>query len=175
METTRIKIKIGSAEFDGEGPVDLIQEQFRVFMEAVAKQPSTEIEAKTAVKENPAVEVKALKLSTPNPLTLSELASVYRDDGTLLSLIAIPKGDTAKVDGLLMLVYGYELLKEQPTVTAGTLMLAARQSGLGIERIDRTMIAKEDLFNTAGVKKGRKYTLNNKGKLYVTELIRGLL
>jgi len=62
-----------------------------------------------------------------------------------------------------VLLYGYDRIKDQHSVTGGTLKKAARQSGIQLDRVDRLIEPYGPLVNIAGFKKGRRYGLNNQG------------
>lgn len=64
----------------------------------------------------------------------------------------------------------------EPQVTGSRLMKAAVQSGLQIDRIDRTLTtAIGPYVTTAGFKKGRKYGLTNPGVRKAEDILRAIL
>lgn len=61
-------------------------------------------------------------------------------------------------------------------MTGSRLMKAAIQSGLQVDRIDRTLTSAIGPFvTTAGFKKGRKYGLTNPGIRRAEDILRGIL
>jgi hypothetical protein len=102
------------------------------------------------------------------------LDRVFRQ-GANLSLAALPRGDNGDRDAMLALLYGYLKLDSQPTVTGTLLMKSAKISGVGIARVDRVMNSMEEFVLAAGVKKGRRYQLNNRGIAKAEEVIKAIL
>ncbi len=184
METThRIKIKLGDAEFDAEGPSDLINAQFSAFLEAVSNAtpkaapapvaPSSDASG-DAANANSAASVPTA--ATPNAPSVSgdTLSRVFKVNDTV-SLLATPKTDKPAADALLAILYGYDRMKSISAVTGTTLMKAAKQSGINIDRIDRVMGTRDEFVNFAGVKKGRRYSLNNRGTEEAEKIIRKMI
>jgi hypothetical protein len=54
-------------------------------------------------------------------------------------------------------------------------MQAARQSGVTVARADVALKSKSDLVMAAGVRRGRRYSLNNRGNIYAENLIRRMI
>jgi hypothetical protein len=54
------------------------------------------------------------------------------------------------------------------------LAIAARQSGINVERIDRAISAREGLFIKGGSRRGGKYQINNRGVQHAESLLRGM-
>ena len=83
----------------------------------------------------------------------------------MVSLNMLPsKSTTKESDTLLMLLYGYAVLKGQDMMLGTQLIRAARQSGISLDRIDRALVKYDSLLLKGGQRKGRKYGLNNQGK-----------
>ena len=84
MAETRIKIKVGQHEFEAEGPVDLIREQFDTFKKLVADagvhKPLQS--AQPSSHESPQ-QVEAARLMSITPLPLEQIT---RNNGRLISL-----------------------------------------------------------------------------------------
>ena len=92
--------------------------------------------------------------------------------GDTLSLAALPNTDNVGADALLALLYGYLILDSQQTVTGTSLMKSAKISGIPLDRIDRTMKSNQPAFvNAGGVKKSRRYSLNNRGIARAKEIV----
>lgn len=170
METHRIKMKIGVHEFEAEGPKDIVTAQFNAFLKAVEKIPGAALAA--ALAEPPP--------SPPTPATPQEVSNailerVFRP-GDTLTLAALPSGDNAKSDAMLALLYGYLKIKGEISVTGTSLMKSAKQSGVIFERVDRIMDTLMPAFVlAAGVKKARRYQLNNPGIVRAEEIIKAIL
>ncbi len=73
-----------------------------------------------------------------------------------------------------MLLYGYRALANQPDVNSGVLMQSARQSGLQLSRIDYPIAAHQQLITEGGLRRGKRYGINNQGVNHAEQLIRDL-
>jgi len=165
----RIKVKIGAAEFDAEGSPDLVKEQYEAFLRIVSQQPQPVLKAETiADPEKPEPQVVHGKI--PQPV----IDRVFKQ-GNLLTLMDTPKTDNAEADALLVLVYGHTELAGMQDVTAATLVKSADKTGLNIDRVSRTIEARKDLIRSSGVKKGTRYSLNNRGIAEAERLIRAMV
>ncbi len=163
----RIHIKLGDYEFEAQGPADIVNQQFEAFREMVkhlGKVPKPTDAPKTD-QDN-----KEEQLFDNNAYS-----RIFHESGDLLSLTATPKTDNSEADALLLLIYGYDKLKNEPKITGVTLMKAARQSGVFINRVDRYMDTKKEFILTGGAKRGKRYSLNNRGVQYVDEMIADML
>lgn len=184
METThRIKIKLGDAEFEAEGPSDLINAQFSAFLEAVSKATPKAAPTPVAPSSNTSDDganandaASATAVTTPAAPNVSSdtLSRVFKVNDTV-SLLAIPKTDKPAADALLVILYGYDRMKSISAVTGTTLMKGAKQSGINIDRIDRIMGTRDEFVNFAGAKKGRRYSLNNRGVAEAEKIIRKMM
>lgn len=174
MEPThRLKIKIGSAEFEAEGPPELVKEQFASFLAAL---PQASKESPPPAAVAPVAPVETPGITPPPALTLERdvLGRVFAD-GEPLSLMALPRTDNANPDALLVLLYGYHKLRDEQAVTGTMLMKSAKKSGVPVERVDRSLGSNAPLINAAGAKKGRKYSLNNRGITAAEGIIRRMV
>lgn len=99
-----------------------------------------------------------------------------RDRNGTVSLRALPQGENAESNALLALIYGSMVVGGEAQVTGSRLMKAAVQSGLQLERIDRSLSSAVGPFvTTAGFKKGRKYGLTNPGIRRAEEILKAIL
>ena len=163
----RIHIKLGDYEFEAEGPPDIINQQFEAFQEMVKTLLNA---SKNSTTDKPDPED-----SIGKAIDDTALSRIFHESGDLLSLTATPETDDSKGDALLLLIYGYNKLRNEPKITGVTLMKATRQSGVSINRVDRYMDTKKEFILAGGVKRGKRYSLNNKGIQYVEEMIRLML
>jgi hypothetical protein len=175
METNRIKIKIGSAEFEAEGPAEIIAPQFEAFMAAIAVLPKENPLGSTTAPANtpPAVNTPGSTAPPNGGVSQDVLDRVFKS-GETLSLSALPSGDNAGGDAMLAMLYGYLKLKGHTTVTGTSLMKSAKMSGITIDRVDRAM-NQPDYVLAAGVRKARRYQLNNRGIARAAEIINAIL
>lgn len=172
METHRIKVKIGDAEFEAEGPTEIVQGQFDSFLAAIASIPKQAPAPANPAPATPAIPGQSVNGVTPPPQAVGSeiLARVFRE-GDYLSLAALPTGDNIEGSAMLALLYGYLKLKNENAVTGTMLNKSAKISGVNIDRVDRVMGTIKDLVLMAGVKKARRYQLNNRGLSRAEEVI----
>lgn len=189
----KIKIKIGNAEFEAEGPTDLLRDQFDRFMAVVEKIGSSPAQAVAAPA---AVLVPATPSSSSNPPAPAAnatngggngaeppaapvgedlLSRLFKRDGDGVSLLALPRTDDAAADALVALLYGYQRIANRGAVTGLALMRAARQSGVSIPRVDTVIAKREEYVLAAGSRRGRVYSLNNRGMQYAEGVLRRTL
>lgn len=165
--TNRIHIKLGDYEFEAQGPADIVNQQFEAFQEMVNRLGK--------VPEPPDIPKTEQENESEQAIDNDVYSRIFHESGDLLSLTATPKTDDSEADALLLLVYGYYKLKNEPKITGVTLMKAAKQSGVYINRVDRYMDTKKEFILTGGAKRGKRYSLNNKGIQYVEEMIVDML
>ena len=166
-EIHKIRIKIGDAEFEAEGPTDLVTDQYKAFMNAVSTM---------AAKPEPPATTMNQSGESPDPLAAEidseSLSKIFHQKGDVVSLSAMPSD---KSDALILLLYGYLQLANVDKVTGVTMMKAAKQSGVGIDRVDRVIDSRSEYILTGGAKRGKRYSLNNKGIQYAQTIIQELL
>jgi len=166
----KVRIKLGDAEFEAEGTEESVKQQYADFLAALAARPSPTSQQQHAPKP---ADGKPLPAGS---LDAALMDRVFNLDGDLVSLQFLPKTETATADALMLLLYAYSTLKNQDMVLGTQLTRAARQSGLGIERVDRSFgkYETESLLLKGGAKKGTKYGLNNQGKVKAQEILNKL-
>ena len=170
MDTThRMKVKLGSNEFEAEGNPELVKKQWEEFKAIVAQLPKEPFDVNPA---DPATQ-KSAAPAIHSKLPKAALDRVFRQ-GDPLSLMDIPKTDNAEADALLVLLYGHTERIGQPDVTAAALAKSASKTGLDVYRIGRTLAAKEAFIRSSGKKKGTRYSLNNKGIAEAEKLIKAM-
>lgn len=163
----RIHIKLGDYEFEAEGPTDVVNKQFEAFQDMVKHLGS--------VPKSPDAPKTDQDNESEQLIDNKAYSRIFHESGDLLSLTATPETDNSNADALLLLIYGYYRLKNESKITGVTLMKAAKQSGVSINRVDRYMDIKKEFILTGGAKRGKRYSLNNKGVQYVEEMIREML
>src|SRR5947208_718598 len=109
MAENRLKIKIGDAEFEAEGPVEIVQAQLAAFAELVNKIPATP----PPKPAEPATEQQPNDGGNGNSQQLS-LDKIMRVDGRLVSLTV----STAEIaDSVLLLLLGQRTYRNNDSVT----------------------------------------------------------
>jgi hypothetical protein len=185
METpnAKIRVKVGTNELELEGPPDVINQQYKDFLAAIAGSTAPASSPPSAAvtplalpaPEQPVTPPAAENSSLPPRETIRR---VFAEKDAVISLLALPQGDNASADALLLLLYGYQLLRASDyPVTGVRLMQAAKQSGLHqVDRIDRVMAPYEGIFVlAAGARRGKKYQLNNPGMQKAQAIIKEIL
>jgi hypothetical protein len=182
-ESYKLRVKVGVSEFEAEGPADVVKQQFSDFLAAVAAISATPAGAVLSGSA-PILTISgtgtAAGTSIVNGVSApdrNELRRIFSENDAVISLTALPQTETPDADAVLLLIYGYhELKKDDYPVTGVRLMQAAKQSGLHqVDRIDRTIATHDSLVLKAGLKRGRKYQLNNQGIAKAQELIKRML
>ena len=175
MDSHHIKTKIGIHEFEANGPKDLVTEQYKAWLAAISSMQAT-------LQAAPAAPAGATPRVDPPPpprtftgVPRDVLDRVFREDDGL-SLAALPTTDNAAPDALVALLYGFWKIRGEVSVTGTALMKAARKSGVNVDRIDRVIGVYIPTFVQAGgVKKARRYQLNNPGNTKAEEIINAIL
>jgi hypothetical protein len=178
-ETSKIKLKLGDFEFEYEGDADEGKNALAAFLGAAsAARANASSPAPPPAPNAVADVVKQPDGNGSPPPPQSDgmpLKRVFAEKDAVISLLALPKTANTDGDALLLLLYGYQELKssEYP-VTGVRLMQAAKQSGLQLGRIDRTMLSNEQFVLSAGAKRGKRYHLNNLGIAKAKEIINAI-
>lgn len=174
METThRLKMKIGPHEFEAEGKPELVKKQFEEWKALIGEsRPASLVEVLSSLpKAKPPASGESWG-STEMPASV--LDRVFRK-GDPLSLLATPKSENSDVDALLVLIYGLTELRGEPAVTGTALKKSASKSGVNVNRISPTLRARADLIQAAGTKKGKRYSLNNRGIAEAKRIINAMV
>jgi hypothetical protein len=181
----KLHIKIGQVEFNAEGTESTVNEQFKRFLEVVSAvglnlpDPSRSTSPPSPPIVGDAVDngnKGGQQLPAPSDIdrgTLDRLFAV--DPNGVVSLKLLPKTDNRNTDALVMILYGFRVLKQQHDVPASSLVAAAKQSGVNIDRVDRTLAVRDDLFQKGGSRKGSRYALNNQGALHAEQLVKQMM
>lgn len=177
MENHRIKVKIGDAEFDAEGKPEDIKAQYEAFLAIVASVPKVAPPPAAAVAP-PALPVPGQPNHPEQGLPAEIMDRVFRR-GDTLSLAALPSGEQGPQDAMIALLYGYLKIQSESTVTGTSLMKSAKISGVDLgksDRVDRVISGLiPDYILAAGVKKAKRYQLNNRGLARAETVIKAIL
>jgi hypothetical protein len=167
----KLKIRIGAAEFEAEGLEDTVNRQYEQFLKALAAAPSggggaspapppPGPERRDGAEAEPAADENLVK------------RAFLQDKKGGVSLKVLPKSDNQEADTLLLLLYGYSIVKGETELLGGRLLNAARQSGLTLERVDYAIGARGEYIQKGGFRRGARYSLNNLGVSYARDLLR---
>ncbi len=149
MESYKLRIKHPSgAEFEAEGPLDFIITEKRGFMDEIAA-PGTG--ARPPATAEPGREPGLWQAITATKAGLLQLRNKSPEIG--------PE------EALLALAAAYRLLEGRQETGAITLSKAIKASGYAPERLDRLIAReiKEGLITASGSKRGRTYSITQKG------------
>ena len=186
----KLSVKLGTAEFTAEGSEQTIKEQFGQFLAALQAAPPTPpppTPPPPKTPELPATEQKladaipggngngngTTPLMEPDQATLDRVFHVGDKDH--VSLRVLPRTPNADADALVLILYGFYKLAQRTDVFAPTLMACAKQSGIQIDRSDRVISVNQQYINTAGARRGKRYSLNNRGQSFAQGLLREIL
>lgn len=175
METAKIRVRHGNSEFEAEGPPELVKAQYEKFLETLKTQPELLASEPNSLSAVPSIATSSAtsdRESPSGPLIHSDhLDQIFQLRGKMVSLLALPKSEKSAPDAMIMLLYGFETLTDTAAVTGVTLAAAARQSGVQIGRVDTVMNGLTEFVNAGGARRGRRYSLNNRGRKRAEELI----
>ncbi len=175
MSEYRLKIKVGTHEFEAEGPAEAVAQQFADFKELIANLPVTADAPPAIALSGTPPAPQAADTALPSPK--SDLTKVFRIEGRIISLTALPN---AEHDAALLILLGQKELRGNEAATGGELMDGLTQSGYKPSRIDRLMdrFVADKLVMINGRNRGRKYRLSNPGlakaQAIADELMRNL-
>jgi hypothetical protein len=169
MDTTKIKVRIGEHEFEAEGPVDLVRDQFQAFRELLSTMPVPTQAPETSLPQQP-THNKELKGDS----THVSLENILHVAGRVVSLTALPVSST---DAALLVMLGHKDLRNNVSVTGQEIGDGLAQSGRQVPRVDRVM---EDAIRDAyvlktGVKRGTRYRLTNQGLTKALNIAKDLI
>jgi hypothetical protein len=163
-EVRRLKMKIGDAEFEAEVAEDEVQSMYDQFLSMLGGRRLPPAQA-------------GFVEPTRTAFDRSLLPQIFdlREDGAIV-LKVLPEGPDKIADAMLLLLYGYYLLKNEECVLATQLIRAAKQSGIWLRRPIHECIRKNDRFVVHnGQRKGSNYALNNEGLAVAKEIIAKIL
>jgi hypothetical protein len=166
-DTYRLKIKIGPHEFEAEGPVQVVQDQFAVFRELVFS-PAANAPIVTVLP----APTPASILDSPSTITTEKqevndsdnhLDKIMRVENRIVSL-TVP-ADSSE-EAILLLLYGQKILRKNDSVTGAEIMEGITATGgLAVNRADRfldKLAATGDVI-VIGEHRSRRYRLTNAG------------
>jgi hypothetical protein len=157
METTRIKVKVGDHEFEAEGPVEIVSQQFETFKNMIS------IESR--IMAVPGSGKSAIMLQAMDNIGSSAhvpIEKVMHVSGRVISLTALPPSIE---DAALLIMLGHKDLRNNLTVTGQEIGDGLAQSGRPVPRVDRVMekAINEAFVLKSGIKRATRYRLTNQG------------
>jgi|GEM_PF-6965730 len=183
--TYKISAKFGpEPSFEVEGPQDAAREDFRAFMDKAEKiatinaaappaSPAVEAPPKVDPLADPAIQNPAA--AAPSGVDAETMARTYISRDGVVTLAALPQGENAMQDAMLLCLYGFAKQTGATTVTAIMLARALRLSGLPSDRIDREAKSMIGTFMTkAGMGRATRYGATNSGMKRAEDILRVL-
>lgn len=157
MDTSKIKIKLGSHEFEAEGPTDTVDRQFKAFQEMIASIATQAVIAPAAL-----VQKAAENKGEVNDETHVPLDKIMRADGRVISLTA--KAATVS-DAALLLMLGQRDMRGNESTTGQEIGDGLDQSGQSAPRVDRVLqqAIEENSVMKIGMGRSTRYRLTNAG------------
>ena len=152
----KLHIRLGEAQFDGEGPQDSVRADYSAFLDAY------KVFQGTVPQISPVVPAAAKPMGIADGLL--QKAFVRKED--IVSLRHLPPSDnsTRAADAAILLLYGFKKLAAVEDVPVTKLNEGLRDSGLTIDRIDRFIGVHGQLFRKGGQRSGGRYSLTNPGE-----------
>lgn len=164
----KLHVKIGQSEFTAEGTEESVKQDYERFLAALSIVPSPA----RPLTENLQIQPGRSEITTPD-LEPTVLQRAFTEDQQgIVSLRVRPSTPNRVADALLLILYGFRFLRSQHDVPVIQLMEAARQSGVGIDRIDRAIAPHRELITYGGTRRGGRYGLNNPGVIMAETLLR---
>lgn len=173
METYRLKVKIGSHEFDAEGSPKDVKAQFEEWKKLIV---TTSLSPSALPDVGKAFPAQAT--GTQSSEGLQAPWGIFNIDSKrkLVTLLAHPTGESRDADAALLVLYGYKQTLGQDEVPVTKLKESLEVSGLRPDRIDRTLSihVKAGFILKTGRAKGGRYRLTNTGYSHADAMARKL-
>jgi hypothetical protein len=163
MDVYKLRMKLGDAELEVEGAQEWVEKQRDIFLERTVESPSTE-NSKDEHRQSPAKDSQLPERAPTLPLTEAQMNKIASLQDDVVTLTAVPGGETADEDSLMLLLLAHKVMRNTDSVLAGDLLAGMKQSGRPVDRLDG-VFAKIDntLVIRSGVRRGTKYRLTNPG------------
>ncbi len=173
QKSHRIHVRLGRAEFEAEGEQGVVNEQFKMFLEALSRTQDVDTIEKPEPSESESTLTDDNSESADPPDSLTH--RVFLFERNLVSLRVLPNGKTSDEDSILLLLLVHFRLRNEHGVSGIQLMKDAKQSGLSIDRIDRVIAPHRDFYHRGGTRKGTRYSLNNQGVTKAEQILQSML
>jgi hypothetical protein len=147
MEPFKLRIKIGSHEFEAEGEQESVERQFALWRELIASSPAPQPDKLPSPppEETPKAPAgdKAAEVVVPQaPVTDTAVyRKIFMADGPVVYLTVLPTGEQAEANAALLILLGQRDLLGQDMVTGGRVLQGLERSGMNVERADRVFSA----------------------------------
>ncbi len=162
-ELRRLKMKIGDAEFEAEVAEAEVHPMYDQFLSMLG-------ERRPPLGQASFVESSRIAFDQRLLTGIFDL----RQDGTIVLKI-LPDGPDRSANTMLLLLYGYYLLKNEECVLATQLFRAGEQSGISLRRPAKECLRNGRFVVRNGQRKGSNYALNNQGLAVAKEITAKML
>jgi hypothetical protein len=160
VSEANLKMKVGEHEFSAEGSEDFVEKQLAKFEALIANLPAKtpDIVFHDIVSDPTA----SGSLSPALPSPKSDLTKIFRVDGRIISLVAMPNSEN---DAALLVMLGQKALRDNEASTGSEVKQGLELSGYAPFRVDRMMdgFVAEGLVLINGKNRGKRYRLSNPG------------
>ena len=169
MDKARLKFRVGTHEFEAEGPPEIVQEQLKAFRELIETASSQPIpppvsplptSASPSSSETPRNNIPSTGIDVDEIDQL--LTKIMKVEQRVVSLTA---GTESTNDAVLLIVYGQKILRKNDTVTGGELIDGLKTTGIRVARVDRLLAKADDAGDiiAIGSRRAKRYRLTNPG------------
>jgi hypothetical protein len=165
MDAYRLRVKIGTAEFEAEGPEQMVKEQFEEFKRMIEPRGSGPGPATTSATPNGSREASS-ETAYALPLGYERMYQVEERSGRrFVKLHFLPTGEGREAVALRLVLLGYRKVLNEDRVRVTTLLETLRGSGLPIQRLDLYAgeAVNQGLLLKGGTGKGGTYGLSVTG------------
>jgi len=167
MITYKLKVKLGDAEFEAEGPEDSVRREYEEWkrLRTAAATPAAVPQASDAAPEG-VTNTQVPERTRALPDDQIHALFIFDDAKNLVTLRFVPQGEARASTAMLLILLGYRRLASVDEVPVTLVKAALQRSGLNVDRVDRDAapdLLKENLVLKGGKGKGWRYGLNNLG------------
>ena len=183
----KVRVKLGPAEFEAEGPEDTVRQQLDHFYVAVTQPLHSHVRqgdggnetGKHSNKSSDSTEASSPPELEPGVKSRPDvdpkiIARLFKEKDGVVFLSALPKAEDRSGAALVLILWGYYVLKGRMELTGKELVNSGKLSGINLDRVDETLDKKgnQRFIATGGAGRRRCYSLNNTGMEYATSLAR---
>lgn len=158
-ELRRLKMKIGDAEFEADVAEDAVQPMYNQFLSMLGHRRT----------DTGGVVFADMPRSDLDPDLIARIFDVCQDGAIMLKVL--PDGPDRDADAMLLILYGYYLLKHEECVLATHLFRAAERSGITLRRPANECARNGRFVICNGQRKGSHYALNSEGLAMAGQIV----
>jgi hypothetical protein len=151
----KLRIKIGDAEFEAEGPQEVVQKAFEKFLGAAEKAPGL------PAKKPHADEMKPPSIGAPvggaiDPANLQRMFDVDPKRGVVSLRVLPPDGPNKACDAGILILYGAQTLLRVHDVPVTKFKAGLVKSGVQFDRVNNMMAPYSRIIIKGGTGVGGK-------------------